>query len=610
MGSCRSVNYEYRPLESDHIRILHLSPGSGQEPLLCEIEHAELAKKPSYEALSYVWGTGTASYRATVGSDKLLHIRPSLYNALRDLRHAEESRALWVDAICINQSNVDEKSQQVALMCKIYREAASVVTYIGEEEEDISQGLALAYEIQDYVQSHLHEDPDGRLLLTDEDEELCRLGFPPRYHPKWRALRYLMKLPWATRMWIVQESVLNREMIMMYGRTVIPWGLLPDITQFGMVGRAPILAFVESQDQLQAAMTGSLSSREQSGATRMFAFSNIRKLILENQGKLPLLRLLTHCRRLDSTDTRDQVYALLGIAADKDQIGMDPNYSIPVEEAYITTAIRILQTNPHLDLLSAVRAKTSLKLPSWVPDWSPSTDLEHIAIPLSDIPLDRGIYHASAETTSRVTFDRLRLTVRGGFIDEISYTSEKLIEKLVINDSTPDPRGKVAWLRERLSEVKNLQIYGTEDGAVDAFWRTIIANRTHEFKKATQEYRGRFETWLKVREKLAEILSGRSEEDVGLPSMSEFDECREFQTSITTSLYMTLSNTQKGYICLTPSNACIGDHICILEGGRMPFVVRQNGNDFDFIGEAYVHGLMKGEAFQLKDFKIKDITLV
>jgi hypothetical protein len=70
------------------------------------------------------------------------------------------------------------------------------------------------------------------------------------------------------------------------------------------------------------------------------------------------------------------------------------------------------------------------------------------------------------------------------------------------------------------------------------------------------------------------------------------------------------STTAKGYICLTPQSTRIGDSICVFEGGRTPYVIRKEGDEFKYIGEAYIHGLMNGEAFQMADFSIQNITLV
>ena len=62
-----------------------------------------------------------------------MKITKNLSNALVSLRRPYESRLLWVDALCINQDDVEERSQQVSIMGRIYKEARMVLVYLGEE---------------------------------------------------------------------------------------------------------------------------------------------------------------------------------------------------------------------------------------------------------------------------------------------------------------------------------------------------------------------------------------------------------------------------------------------------------------------------------------------
>src|SRR5690348_9778191 len=94
------------------IRLLYLSPGLEEEALNCELRRVERIDPPLYEALSYVWGADDEKIDINVNKDAF-PVTPNLASALRHLRHPLETRALWIDQICIDQDSNSEKSEQV-----------------------------------------------------------------------------------------------------------------------------------------------------------------------------------------------------------------------------------------------------------------------------------------------------------------------------------------------------------------------------------------------------------------------------------------------------------------------------------------------------------------
>jgi hypothetical protein len=118
----------YPPLDKtvDSLRLLHLIPSSAHGVINCTLESIHFSSKPTYDALSYAWGEGNETERIQVNGASV-EITESLWNALYYLRHTKEMRTLWVDAICIDQSNVEERSRQVPLMDFIYGRAQTVL---------------------------------------------------------------------------------------------------------------------------------------------------------------------------------------------------------------------------------------------------------------------------------------------------------------------------------------------------------------------------------------------------------------------------------------------------------------------------------------------------
>jgi hypothetical protein len=133
MSVHESHDYEYAQLaHTDSIRLIELLPGSTASPLACHILDVHKNDAPEYEALSYAWGEPTMSSTVyEVASHATLHITSNLSQALHAIRFEHTPRVLWIDAICINQSDLGEKGHQVALMGQIYRNAQRVVVWLG-----------------------------------------------------------------------------------------------------------------------------------------------------------------------------------------------------------------------------------------------------------------------------------------------------------------------------------------------------------------------------------------------------------------------------------------------------------------------------------------------
>ncbi|KAF2870570.1 heterokaryon incompatibility protein-domain-containing protein, partial [Massariosphaeria phaeospora] len=123
--------YHYQSLSKPtSIRLIELLPGGDKDMLSFEIHEVDLSHNPSYEALSYEWKdkSGTIPVRC---HDRRLLVTPNLKAALEKLRLKKKKRTLWIDGICINQADVEERNQQVHLMTDIYRKAEKVLMWLG-----------------------------------------------------------------------------------------------------------------------------------------------------------------------------------------------------------------------------------------------------------------------------------------------------------------------------------------------------------------------------------------------------------------------------------------------------------------------------------------------
>ena len=126
-----SSEYRYSDLVTRQIRLVTILPGSGLEKIQCIIETYDLQEAPEYEALSYCWGDRAPPAFIEVEACSL-QVTRSLKIALAYLRQTEGSRRMWIDAVCINQADLLERSVQVAMMRHIYELAVQTIVWLGE----------------------------------------------------------------------------------------------------------------------------------------------------------------------------------------------------------------------------------------------------------------------------------------------------------------------------------------------------------------------------------------------------------------------------------------------------------------------------------------------
>jgi hypothetical protein len=137
--------YSSLSLGPDSIRLLRLMPHEDETaPIQCQLFDYSLQESDKrthlYEALSYVWGSSDKPRFISV-DDHDLPVTVSLHAALSRLRNRYIERVIWADAVCINQTDLQERSCQVQLMAKIYSKASRIVVWLGEMADDSDRAL-------------------------------------------------------------------------------------------------------------------------------------------------------------------------------------------------------------------------------------------------------------------------------------------------------------------------------------------------------------------------------------------------------------------------------------------------------------------------------------
>lgn len=161
--------YQYKDLEDSCIRLIKVLPDNNKTAALrCEMLHVSLDSPPPFTAISYTWGDARDTTKIELDGGKT-SITVSLHGALCAVRLVSTPILAWADAICINQGNMPERTQQVALMTKIYSEASKVALWLGPEEEHASPAFSLLQAVANLANLNGPDESEGfeRLVVSE-----------------------------------------------------------------------------------------------------------------------------------------------------------------------------------------------------------------------------------------------------------------------------------------------------------------------------------------------------------------------------------------------------------------------------------------------------------
>ncbi|KAF5579833.1 heterokaryon incompatibility het-6 [Fusarium pseudocircinatum] len=196
----RALAIDYHKIDLTQIRILILQHGISNDEVVCALVPVN-HDGAEYHALSYEWGEASNDDPSITVNGHKVQIRRNLFDALRSIRKPTEDQKLWVDAICINQSDVDEKSEQVSMMGNTFSRAIGVIAWLGPANDD----------------SDLAMD-----LMSDDKSLDASLPSLSKDSREGRALSALSFRTYWRRIWIIQELYLARTFVVWCGAKSIP----------------------------------------------------------------------------------------------------------------------------------------------------------------------------------------------------------------------------------------------------------------------------------------------------------------------------------------------------------------------------------------------------
>lgn len=339
-GSTRDHPYTYEPIKQrSEIRLLKIQPGEGDDPIRGELVTISTDSQHEYDAVSYTWadetGDATRRFRAFIGAGYVL-ITGSCQKVLQRIRSFSYAKCVWIDSLCVDQDNLEERGHQVYLMPRIYTRAKKTYVYVGPTT--IS---------------------DERSLEALETGRLNQ-GWSADVESSWIALYNFLRRPYFFRVWIIQEIALSPNPVILCGQKEFPWSVLPkDTAKLSLFGRLD----QELEDRVVSPLL-SLGKRRLRDCSELSG----------------LLRLSRHCQ---ATDHRDRVFALLGLVVDAEAEKLVADYRRSVPEIFTGIARYLTSKGTAADSLgnlnvwggsagsaSLLKIRHQLQLPSWVPDWT------------------------------------------------------------------------------------------------------------------------------------------------------------------------------------------------------------------------------------------------
>ncbi|OAA59289.1 Ankyrin and HET domain protein [Cordyceps fumosorosea ARSEF 2679] len=487
-----------------------------------------------FEAASEAYAASEAARVPVVLDGKLFYVQRNLQEALRtipataymdrlnrhdttdgeqgvkDLERAASSaadplpeggadRLIWADAICIDQSDIVEKSAQVDMMDRIYSNAGYVLAWLGPEDEHTGRGLQAA----NILTTHLDAFEASRISpwLGHDRERYLEAGIPHLARADWDALASIYQRQWFRRAWVVQEAVLARVLLVYVGGWPVPWSDLGTLahalrrqegrrgssrgTRYEPTSGAGVSVEWNAAEMFRWRESMGVTRREES-AQRLFCLGG-------------LVDAFWTFRATEPADKIFSVYGLINAFAEDDGGRRATDYGRSVESVYTNATRRIIREQGSLEVLSRSLYSTGRRagLPGWVPDYSvPAIN----PIP-STFAASKGL-RFELSVDSQEDDDDPQLRVRGMRLGTLSRVAGRQgtgpLDKFTFNPK---------WFSMLLS-LKDLPVCGgrrKRPALAELLWRTLCMDMTYGgFLSATDpgaasapdEYREQFASFV------------------------------------------------------------------------------------------------------------------
>lgn len=398
-------------------------------------------------------------------------------------------------------------------------------------------------------------------------------GHPPIYsvqtNPRiWKSLRWFFSRPWFSRLWVIQEANAGPMVRALCGNNSVDWHAITLIAEL----------FVRKAD-----------ANSDQHLTRTYIWHAAAMRYCEFRQRGVLVEMLDFARNFLASDERDKIYALLGLPAfASGSLKLSADYTKSTQQVYRDLAEAVISSSDSLGILTLVQHHQAIETPSWIPKWNFKQQANVIFREFLR-------WDASKRMPMSISFDKLSPTLRtlGIKLDVVSEEDEIDLDKLYPipgSDNTASEEYRAAFWRHKASGNSAVQNREWLETYSMVFTWGLDGNWEHVDKK---EQAADFQDYL------------RNLCSVDLPFCEELCAYRREYGSYEYSNMgrrvcwgRSFFKTEIGYIGLGPRAMKTGDIVCVLFGCRIPMILRPENNYYLLVSEAYVHGIMNGEAIE------------
>lgn len=568
---------------------------------------------PPFIALSYAWGdlSDTVSLRV---SGCTLSVTRELRTILQCLFTTHSHSIFWIDAMCINQQDLNERAAQVALMCNIYSQATYVLAFLTPLPDPVDVGLNFLEQVA--ANPHLHYEPSLSPHVTVDGLSVLSETFRD-------SLIAFFAAPWWTRVWTVQEFVLAKKVVFQCGSRLADAEMV--IRAFSSLKDHERNCCWSARRATDGYARGFLDypSSVHNGLSIYTATLRMDKLGIimnpENHGIKDLLDVMGLFRTRKCSDARDRVFGMLGMRINNQDSKhlIQADYRISTGSLYLNLSMAMIEKSQTLDVLSHATQCSFVQrrtpgLPSWVPDWDAIVDDSYLLVYQSRVELMR-LYKASGntkpmwkpDTSGLITTQALRIgevaATSPGYPASPSSTSEgAFVEKWRQIAGLPSKNASQSESNENEEVARELafQIMICGDLA-PGDWMDDHTMYTKAYKT--------WHTWF-------------THPDPTFLAPETREAAREFDILLqVASLGRCFFVTKDGTWGFGPEATQPGDSVVIMPGGKVPYVLRRSkqvvvdGADVwahEVLGDAFMRGVMLAERFEPETPEMEQIRLV
>ncbi|PQE30453.1 heterokaryon incompatibility -domain-containing protein [Rutstroemia sp. NJR-2017a WRK4] len=595
--------YKYEKLTGKrHMRLLEITRRYPFGPICCSIVHKSLDEKFDYEAISYTWGSPDLMHKIRV-EDCQLAVTGNAFDIIRGRAFFLKRKLVWIDAICINQKDDGpEKSEQIGLMREIYQQASWVIVWLGSAPD--------AREAMRFI-SHLYHKIN---MYNNSDEELKKILNIGSNSPGWPAF-----------FWIIQEVAVATNLYISYGGESLGWdSFISVIRGLYRKGMGSVFVLTEMNQMPQKLPTV--------GKDQVNTIAYIRDQV-SNKKPLRLDFLLQLSQKSQATIPKDKIFAIRAMADEHSKQAItSQHYNLDDKDVYILVSRYLLSLDDPFKLLSQAgigNRRETADLPSWVVDWSISTS----SIPFWQDPSSPLRYQASGSSNPDVrTVPELNsIFIIGYTIDEIEDLAPVFdLAKTYQNLGPMAPLAPAMAIFKASCEFTGLNLTGQAQDKTyapsnqplqEAFWRTLIGDRLVDgidiVSPAPEIYASYFASFSRlahmwdllgpdwslnadILQVIQEIYPDCDPEEVAIQRILEDGKMMGKFSRAWSSCWSgrRLAWTRNGRLAMVPPLTKKGDIVAVLLGAQSCFVTRGDRGAHRLVGEAYVHGIMNGEAMK------------